>query len=205
MSTPKESLSANESYRPSLTLTNFMKERLRLFKLEKELRENGRELSGLEKKHKRANDRMKVYVLNKHVFESMANLTYFLETAARMEFELGEKEADPIFEDEIRELLFGVKDDKFDKYPHVLYRFLRAALAWRFEKDPKNFRLELIHTLQQIVYNILSNITINEFSDDMVNHVISPDVGRVFVWTKLYASRVEKRDKNEMVHRPVHF
>jgi hypothetical protein len=199
------SYSVKGSYKPSTTLTNFMKEKLRLFKLEKELREKGLELPGREKKNKRANDRMKVHVLNKHVFESMANLTYFLETAARLEFELGEKEVDPIFEDEIRELLFGVKDNKFDKYPHVLYRFLGAALAWSFEKDPTNFRLELIHTLQQIVYNQLSNIAIKELSDDMVNLVISPDVGRVYVWTKLYAGRVQKRDKNEIVHRPVLF
>jgi hypothetical protein len=205
MNNSKKPYHAKESYKPSSTLTDFMEEKLRLFKLEKELRENGRDLSEREKKNKRANDRMKVHVLNRHIFESMANLTYFLETAVRLEFELGEKEADPLFEDEIRELLFGVKDNRFDKYPHVLYRFLRAALSWSFEKDRRNFRLELIHTLQQIVYNILSNITIKEFSDDMVNHVISPDVGRVFVWTKLYANRVEKRDKNEMVHRPVQF
>jgi hypothetical protein len=205
MKSARKPYSAKESYKPSPTLTNFMEEKLRLFNLEKELKENGRGLSEREKKNKRANDRMKVHVLNRHIFESMANLTYFLETAARLEFELGEKEADPLFEDELRELLFGVKDNRFDKYPHVLYRFLRAALSWSFEKDPGNFRLELIHTLQQMVYNILSNITIKEFSDDMVNHVISPDVGRVFVWTKLYASRVEKRDKNEVVHRPVHF
>jgi hypothetical protein len=193
------------SYKPSSTLTDFMEEKLRLFKLEKKLRENGRDLSEREKKNKRANDRMKVYVLNRHVFESMANVTYFLESAARLEFELGEKEADPVFEDEIRELLFGVKDNRFDRYQPVLYRFLHAALSWSFEKDPTNFRLELIHTLQQIVYSNLSKIAIKELSDDMVNNVISPDIGRVYVWTKLYASRVEKRDKNELVHRPVHF
>ncbi|CAN5536001.1 hypothetical protein BH18THE2_BH18THE2_37410 [soil metagenome] len=201
----KRSHTTTQSYKASSTLTNYMEEKLRLFKLEKELRENGLDLSEREKKKKRANDRMKVHVLNKHVFESMANLTYFFETAARLEFELGEKEADPLFEDEIRELLFGVKDNRFDKYPHVLYRFLRAALSWSFEKDRSNFRLELIHTLQQIVYDHLSNIAIKEFSDDMVNYVISPDVGRVFVWTKLYAGRVEKRNKDELVHRPVHF
>ena len=44
---------------------------------------------------------MKVHVLNRLVFESMANLTTFLETAARIEHELGEKESDPLFEDEI--------------------------------------------------------------------------------------------------------
>jgi hypothetical protein len=205
MKTVKRSHSTTQSYKVSSTLIDYMEEKLRLFKLEKELRENGRDLSEREKKKKRANDRMKVHVLNKHVFESMANLTYFFETAVRLEFELGEKEADPLFEDEIRELLFGVKDNRFDKYPHVLYRFLRAALSWSFEKDRSNFRLELIQTLQQIVYDHLSNIAIKEFSDDMVNYVISPDVGRVFVWTKLYASRVEKRNKDELVHRPVHF
>ena len=205
MKASKKSSLAEESYRPSTTLTNFLKEKLRLLKLEKNIKESGLELSEQERKSKRDNDRMKVHVLNRLVFESMANLTTFLETATRIEHELGEKESDPLFEDEIRELLFGVKDNKFDKYPHVFYRFLNAALSWSVEKDPNNFRLELIHTLQQIVYNHLLGLSLKDMSGDVTNHVISPDVGRVYVWTKLYASKVEKRNKVDEAHRPVLF
>ena len=196
---------ANRSYTPSKTLVNYLNKKLHLFKLEKRRRESGLELSSEDKKRKRENDRMKVHILNRHVFQAMANLTVFLEYAARLELELGKAEIPPLFEDDIRELLFGVKDNEFDKHPHVFYRFLRAALSWSVEKDSKNFRLELIHTLQQIVYEHLSTLSIKELSDDVTNHVISPDVGRVYVWTKLYASRVEKRNKNDDVHRPVLF
>jgi hypothetical protein len=193
------------SYTPSKTLVNYLNKKLHLFKLEKRRIESGLELSSEDKKRKRENDRMKVHILNRHVFQAMANLTIFLEHAARLELELGKAEIPPFFEDDIRELLFGVKYNDFDKHPHVFYRFLSAALSWSVEKDPNNFRLELIHTLQQIVYAHLSTLSFKELSDDVTNNVISPDVGRVYVWTKLYASRVKKRNKNDEVHRPVLF
>ena len=43
MKASKKSSLAEESYRPSTTLTNFLKEKLRLLKLEKDLKESGLE------------------------------------------------------------------------------------------------------------------------------------------------------------------
>ena len=53
-------------------------------------------------------DRMKVYILNKHIFQAMANLTFFFESIAES------PELQEVFEDDIKELLFWRKK-KIDK------------------------------------------------------------------------------------------
>ena len=75
----KKSNTTKESYKPSEALGNYLNEKLRLSKKERELVTAGEDLSSDDKRTKRNNDRMKVYILNKHIFQAMRNLTFFFE------------------------------------------------------------------------------------------------------------------------------
>src|SRR5215204_4551660 len=96
----KEKSKETSAYTPSPTLVRYMAERLQLLKLERELKEKGQELSKDDKERKKLNTRMKVHILDKHIFESMANLIFFFENIAKND------ELRRVFDDDIFELLF---------------------------------------------------------------------------------------------------
>jgi hypothetical protein len=101
----------SSAYKPNSTLTRYLEEKLQLSKLEHKNKVAGEPLSVEDQKRKELNQRMRVHVLNRHVFESMANLVYFFEF-------VGLNSLLDEFEDEIRELLWG---NKYVKKPDGTY------------------------------------------------------------------------------------
>ena len=89
----------------------------------------GNKLSKNDMLEKNANDKNKVKILNKHIFQSMANLIYFFE------FINGHPELEGVFDHDVEDL-FGlrgshVKRHKIDDGKYLVFlRFLDAILSY---------------------------------------------------------------------------
>jgi mannose/cellobiose epimerase-like protein (N-acyl-D-glucosamine 2-epimerase family) len=200
---------ASGSYIPNRKLIEFMRLRLQREKNKRDPETTAKAFSDKDKRKIRNLDRMKVYTLNKHIFQAMANLTFFFESIAES------PELQEVFEDDIKELLFWRKKkiDKvqsenkkpltIDQTQAVFTRLLDAMLIWNERKDPNNFRLALIYILQNIIFQKINNLALTEFGDTIANNIVQADMGRAWAWTKLYARRVEKDDEES--NRPVLF
>ena len=146
----------------SPTLSAFMKDMLHYFSIEgnNTNAEDGKTIN------KRNLDRRKRYILDKYIFESMANLIFF--------FEYLKKHPDlrDVFEDDIKEL-FGyirVKPGKHEGHSKynaeyvqrhaILNRFLGSLLHWDINEDPYNFRWELVEELFDIFWRFLPGNTL---------------------------------------------
>ena len=85
------------------------------------------------KKRKKLNERNRVYVLNRHVFEPLANLITFFEFTTLDHPELQED-----YEDELEELLMGwnKNDKRFQETNRApaFARFVWSATHWDYEK-----------------------------------------------------------------------
>jgi hypothetical protein len=199
----------SRSYIPNRFLIEFMRLRLQREKDKRDPETTAEAFSDKDKRKIRNLDRMKVYILNKHIFQAMANLTFFFESIAES------PELQEVFEDDIKELLFWRKKkiDKvqsenkkplaIDQTQAVFTRLIDAMLIWNERKDPNNFRLGLIYILQNIIFQKINNLALTEFGDTIANNIVQADMGRVWAWTKLYAGRVEKDDEES--NRPVLF
>jgi hypothetical protein len=200
---------SSRSYIPNRFLIEFMRLRLQREKDKRDPETTAEAFSDKDKRKIRNLDRMKVYILNKHIFQAMANLTFFFESIAES------PELQEVFEDDIKELLFWRKKkiDKvqsenkkplaIDQTQAVFTRLIDAMLIWNERKDPNNFRLGLIYILQNIIFQKINNLALTEFGDTIANNIVQADMGRVWAWTKLYAGRVEKDDEES--NRPVLF
>jgi len=154
MITRKNSLKSEISYEPSATLVNHLDERL--------LHRGNKEWEIPLKRHK-------ITVLD-NVFQSMANLIYFLETIAvnpklQEDFEkdlIDLFDVDPPLElDETKKKVSTydrkILDPKFQDWAGIdlkettFTRLIYACLV-PFEPEPTLFRLQLLHSLQNIIY-----------------------------------------------------
>jgi hypothetical protein len=106
-----------------------------------------RDLSQDEVKEGRNLDRMKVHVLDKFIFPSMANLTVFLEYIAKNE------ELQATFDDDLKELFFGKGTGKSDA-TIVFQRFIQSTITWNWKKkeNANDFRLALIYNRCVLLY-----------------------------------------------------
>jgi hypothetical protein len=157
-----------------------------------------RDLSQDEVKEGRNLDRMKVHVLDKFIFPSMANLTVFLEYIAKNE------ELQATFDDDLKELFFGKGTGKSDA-TIVFQRFIQSTITWNWKKkeNANDFRLALIYNLEYILFQYLTSIGLYHLDPSIVNSVVSQDLSRVLMWTKLLARNVEVYYKD--FSRPVLF
>lgn len=190
---------------PSEALSNYMENTLHIREERQELLERGEELSEGKKDELRNLDRMKVHILDKHIFQSMANLVYFFEFIAKHFIfyddaqkskdtnEKLRKELTEIFEEDIKEL-FDMKGTGKDGI--IFRRLIDNLLVWDEKDEPDNFRLLLTHILQNAVFQKINYLTLIEFGDVFANNIVQGDMGRAWAWTKLYAKRV-KVDKEE--------
>jgi hypothetical protein len=195
-------------YTPHSEFVNFLDEVLHgetLRQKENELMLKGKKLSKDEQKDldeyvSKANyyRRMKNYWLNKCVFPSMANLTVFLEKIAEHE------ELQSMFSDDLKQLFLGVPKKK--PAPAAVFdRFVRSAITWNWKKkeNANDFRLALIHHLEYILFNYLTSIGLYVMDREMLDTVLTPDLRRVLMCTKLLSRNVDMDDISDS--RPVHF
>jgi hypothetical protein len=208
-------------YVPNNDLVNFLRTQLHR---KKEI-EAGRD-SLEEDKVKRNNkkDRLKVYYLDKHIFQAMANLAFFFEAIAK------HPELEKIYEDDIKDLL-GIRRKKlFDKsmrkplcgfmFYNLLHNILKICDPSRRKEIVKDFRLILNHRAEEIVrkkvsasipsgYDSKKGGKIIQLVDDEENRVynnILGDFDRVLGWTAMLKSDIDKsQDVEEKPHRTFNF
>lgn len=204
-------------YTPHEDLVNLLKKELHKKKATKE----GKELWEDDKeKRKRGNtDRMKVYYLDKHIFQAMANLAFFFEAIAK------HPELEDLYEDDIRDLL-GVRRNKSARHVcgfmffNLLCNILKAG-DLRLEKEEgikRDFRLILNHQAARTVRNKVSiflaggykkqdgKIMLVDFKKENVRKVILDDFTRALAWTGMLASSVDNSpDDKEEPHRTFDF
>jgi hypothetical protein len=202
MTKGKRGKEVTECYKPVSTILTYMKERLQIEKTRREVIMQGkRDWTDEESMKRRELDRMKSYILNNFIFPSMANLTVFLEYIAKNE------ELQTVFEDDLKELFFG-KPAKKSNAITVFQRFIQAAITWNWKKkeNANDFRLALIYCLEQILFQHLTSIGLYLLDPAIVNSVVSQDLARVLMWTKLLARNVDIDDRDDRdVSRPVLF
>jgi hypothetical protein len=212
------------AYTPSKVLVKHLQKRLQLEEKRKKLTSAGEELSAQEKKERTTLIRRKVDVLNNHVFQSMANITTFLEYC--MGPTLGE-----IFEDDIEELLLGTNSDKglakSKKQPllmteywnqPVLTRLLNAIMTWNYTEDKNNFRLKIFSIMQRVIGRYIMAATQQILADDddpslsstqgvlaneKFHEIVNNELARLIVFTELLAKNAEIKNNNPS--RPVLF
>jgi hypothetical protein len=187
MKMPKNAQIEKQCYKPSDPLVRYLQNKLQYDKKRKEIFMHGkRDLSEEEVKEGRNLDRIKVHVLDKYIFPSMANLTVFLEYIAKNE------ELRRVFEDDLKELFFGKPDEK-PNANIVFQRFIQSAITWNWKnkENANDFRLALIYCLEHILFQYLTSIGLYLIDPTIANSVVSQDLSRVVMWTKLLARNVD--------------
>jgi hypothetical protein len=204
-------------YTPHEDLMDLLKKELHKKKATKE----GKELGEYDKeKRKKGNiDRLKVYYLDKHIFQAMANLAFFFEAIAK------HPELEDLYGDDIRDLL-GVRRNKSAKHicGFMFFNLLRDILKVddlhleREEGIQPDFRLILNHHVERIVRNKVSaflaggykkqngRFILVDFKMENVRKVILHDFSRALAWTGMLASSVDNTpDDEEEPHRTFDF
>lgn len=155
---------------------------------------------GDEQERKNLN-RKKTYILNKIIFPAMANLTVFLEYIAK------NHELQTVFYDDLKDLFFGMLDNNPRGKIPVFRRFILSAVTWNYkkEKGQNNFRVELLHIMQRVIYDQLINIAMYELSPNVSSILIENDLGRAYTWTELLAANVKLKEAIETSKRKVLF
>jgi hypothetical protein len=202
----KKDIKAEEHYRPSQRLVEYLNEKLGLYTLDQQLKVKGKDLPPDKKRQKRANNTARYNVLKTHIFQAMANLIVFFEFIRDNPILQGQ------FEDEIEELLMGWnKNDKLET--PAFARLVNAATFWDYNKDPYNFRLSLLFTMQNAITLKIPIFAKKDFDNDagpfgISESIVKQDMNRAAAWAGLYARNTLKSENQkewEDYSRPVLF
>jgi hypothetical protein len=218
--TAKERKIAENSYAPLKALTDNLKRRLRFEKEYKKTIDAGEELTAEQKQELKEVTKMKVDILNKYVFPSMANITVFLEYCANPLLQ-------EAFDKDIQELLLGFKSTDYDKiqepydstHPEhydetlndrshrenrtVIARFLIAILSWNSRKDPENFRLKLFPIIQRAITFRILEIGREILGNRILESVVTNDFARAGALAEFIGKGI--KIKEDTPNRPVKF
>jgi hypothetical protein len=190
-----------KGYANVFTLEGLLKDQLRYFQMEKELHERkytGEDIQKEEKlklnKMKRNLDRRKVDVLDKHIFRSMVNLIIFFKYLEE------HKNLRNVFEEDVKELLgFIGKNAKYED--NIITRLLQSILKWdiRDPRDSNNFRLELISSIQNVIYNKMLDLTSMDknLGDSITTTIVNPDFGRALIWSRMFSAKYSQSDQKK--------
>ena len=202
------------SYVYSDTLRNLLKDQLRCFQLvegwQKRKVAGKGDIPKEEKvklnKTKKYLDRRKVDVLNNHIFRSMANLIVFFDNLAE------HPELRDIYEEDVKELLGFIGQNAKKYEDNILTRLLQSILRWDTNREPINFRLELMLSIQNVLYNKILNLTLMDenLGDSVTNTIVNPDVGRALIWCRMFSARYrnsekKREDQAREPNRPINF
>jgi hypothetical protein len=135
----------------------------------------------------------------------MANLIIFFDNLAE------HPELRDIYEDDVKELL-GFIDQNAKKYEdNIITRLLQSILKWDTNSDPNNFRLELISSIQNVLYHKITDLTLTDknLGDSITSGIVGPDVGRALLFARMFSSRyaysLKKKDQAKEPNRPINF
>jgi hypothetical protein len=199
----------NQKYfEPDEELIGYIRKKLNLLQKRQQIIDAniGGELTSEEESMDKSLRTQKNKILNKLIFPSMANLTYFLECIAK------HPELQVVFENDLKEL-FGLahSETKGENGGVMFDRLISAALIWNPEakdaekKDTRNFRLTLLRIIQNNVYYRIQHLLLDDFTNDTAS-IINSDIGRARAWVDLFASRVDNsKDNHKALHRTFDF
>jgi magnesium-transporting ATPase (P-type) len=151
------------------------------------------------KEHKRYLDKEKVNLLNNHVFQSMAYLTYFFKYVSTY------KTLSEIFENDIKDLLgLRVKDPELGDYAFILSDLIHSILSVEFSNE--NLQAELIHLLQEIIRQKVEEYVDSTQEKKYIKDVVLADFDRVSAWTSMLAGNVAQTTEDKaQPHRTISF
>jgi hypothetical protein len=204
---------SKNSYIFSDSLDQLLKDQLRYFELDNKFqkrKEAGEDIPKDEKlklnKIKRNLDRRKVDVLDKHIFRSMANLVVFFDNLAE------HSELRTMYEEDVKELLGFVGQNAKKYEDNIITRLLQSILSWDTNRDPINFRLELMSSIQNVIYNEIINLTLMDenLGESVTNMIVNPDVGRALIWCRMFSAKYRQSEKKREdqvrePNRPINF
>lgn len=125
----------------------------------------------------------KIEILDEIIFPSMANLAYFFNRIVNSEY-FGD------FESDIKDLL-GVRrlHPNSENYAFMFAELVAAMITVGPNSIMPNFRLKLLHTLQNLIFRKIMNQV--EFETENAKGAVLEDIERSKVWTEMIASRVK--------------
>ncbi len=192
----KQSRKPKECYTPSVSLLNYLDDKLEIEKKKQLLQDAGKAIPRELEERARDNKRMKVYVLDKIIFPSMANVLAFFEYVSK------NPDLQELFDDDIKELLLGHKDSG----PIIFRRLLEAILTWHTPDARKstykssrdlNFRAELFHTMLLVAFHRVPSVLKSELPLQVVNTILINDLARAWAWTEILKKRTPNYDDEE--------
>lgn len=174
-----------------------MKETLQIKQKAEKLKLRGEELSGLDKIKERNLRTNKTRILDKIIFQSMANLSFFLDSISR------HPQLQSVFDDDLKDL-FGIRRNNsnaqnrgfmFGKLMGGILTYEPYAIDNKV-KDKKNFRIVLLHALQDGIFQFMAQLIHEEFNTPGTIKIVLDDLSRAVAWVNFYASKVEDEDKD---------
>jgi hypothetical protein len=189
-------LKSSKDFKPDKAIVGYMKEKLQIDQKKSESVKRGEELSEKDERRERNLRTDKTRMLDKIIFPSMANLTYFLDSISK------HPNLQSIFEDDLKDL-FGIKRNNPDAQNRgfMFGKLMTGIMSWDplaidpKVKDKRNFRLILLRILQRAIFDLTMQLAIEEFPTGTAK-IISEDIARAVAWIDFYASRVEEEDKD---------
>jgi hypothetical protein len=150
-------------------------------------------------RHKRYLDKEKVNLLNNHVFQSMAYLTYFFKYVSSYE------SLNQIFENDIKDLLgLRIRDPESERYAFIFYDLLHSILSIDFSN--KNLQTQLIHIVQEIIKEKVEEYVDSSHKNENIKDVILADFDRVLAWTEMLGeSQPQTAEDIAQPHRTIVF
>jgi hypothetical protein len=130
-----------------------------------------------------------------HIFQAFADIVYFLE------FIEDHEQLHDLYEEDLKDL-FGINEDPatvtrkhhYQNRGGPFSRLLAATLFYHVPKRQKlDFRMELINTVLNYAIRALQR----RIEDVDEEKLMFSDAGRVLIWSRLLASRVQGGKKNK--------
>jgi hypothetical protein len=203
-----------KSYVPSETLERYLNDRVTLNRKIQKFKLAGEKISEDLDREDRNVRRRKVDVLDNHIFPSMANIVIFFEYLAKY------PELSKLFEDDVKELFGYIKDPydttketewDYSQRTDIFKRLIESILTWDKKNDLHNFRIYLINTLEEIIYeNIITLIRLDKPLAQLEKAVIHPDFMRIYSYTRIFAyqylhSEEAEKDRDALPSRTMTF
>jgi hypothetical protein len=144
-------------------------------------------------------------LLDTVIFPSMANLVAFFKYMAE------NPKVRDVFEEDLKELLgFIGKNTKYED--NIITKLLQSILKWDINREPNNFRLELISSIQNVLRDKILYLTLMDenLGDSVTNTIVNPDVGRALIWCRMFSARYrnsekKREDQAREPNRPMNF
>jgi len=183
---------------PNVTLVKYIENRLEVERLQRKAIEEDRSLSEAERKRVRNSDRMKVHILDEHIFRSMANLIFFLETmSTKSELHDDFREAlEDLSGTKIsfpdRKSLYPTFDEWSNKITNTPFERLISAFV-DARSTEIDFKLELTFLMQVAIYDKIVNTVHKRYGEDLMFLMIKEDLRRAVGVLTLMAKTHQRR------------